>query len=298
MIQTAGRAQASPGWAALRSSKSTRSRGTPSGPLHGSQVLERAYSDRHVRQLDVDRPGSKLGVGQDALETLDHIQVSELRGDQCSLAASQQRGDGALGAEQRLPHLDVTAKLSRNAGKSVEILRRWVGTTPQSFVPRTTPRRAHCQAADDHETDIRLNEASEELIKKRRTQRGEDSFAQLQQLARSRDRLFEIHSQRPLSIRLQPDAPHTLAVQVLKLLRLRGCVIKTNTTAPLALDRRRQAACTASRSAAGQRRCEVEAADAPNQNGGGEIRTPGTPIRRTTLFESAAFNHSATPPGE
>jgi hypothetical protein len=32
-------------------------------------------------------------------------------------------------------------------------------------------------------------------------------------------------------------------------------------------------------------------------NGGGEIRTPGTPIRRTTLFESAAFNHSATPPG-
>jgi integrase len=32
-------------------------------------------------------------------------------------------------------------------------------------------------------------------------------------------------------------------------------------------------------------------------SGGGEIRTPGTPIRRTTLFESAAFNHSATPPG-
>jgi hypothetical protein len=31
--------------------------------------------------------------------------------------------------------------------------------------------------------------------------------------------------------------------------------------------------------------------------GGGEIRTPGTPIRRTTVFETAAFNRSATPPG-
>jgi hypothetical protein len=32
-------------------------------------------------------------------------------------------------------------------------------------------------------------------------------------------------------------------------------------------------------------------------NGGGEIRTLGTPIRRTTVFETAAFNRSATPPG-
>src|ERR1700683_5219379 len=32
-------------------------------------------------------------------------------------------------------------------------------------------------------------------------------------------------------------------------------------------------------------------------DGGGEIRTLGTPIRRTTVFETAAFNRSATPPG-
>jgi hypothetical protein len=32
------------------------------------------------------------------------------------------------------------------------------------------------------------------------------------------------------------------------------------------------------------------------KNGGGEIRTLGTPIRRTTVFETAAFNRSATPP--
>jgi hypothetical protein len=32
-------------------------------------------------------------------------------------------------------------------------------------------------------------------------------------------------------------------------------------------------------------------------NGGGEIRTLGTPIRRTTVFKTAAFNRSATPPG-
>ena len=32
--------------------------------------------------------------------------------------------------------------------------------------------------------------------------------------------------------------------------------------------------------------------------GGGEIRTLGTPIRRSTVFETAAFNRSATPPGE
>ena len=31
-------------------------------------------------------------------------------------------------------------------------------------------------------------------------------------------------------------------------------------------------------------------------SGGGEIRTLGTPIRRTTVFETAAFNRSATPP--
>jgi hypothetical protein len=33
------------------------------------------------------------------------------------------------------------------------------------------------------------------------------------------------------------------------------------------------------------------------RNGGREIRTLGTPIRRTTVFETAAFNRSATPPG-
>ena len=34
----------------------------------------------------------------------------------------------------------------------------------------------------------------------------------------------------------------------------------------------------------------------PIKNGGGEIRTLGTPIRRTTVFETAAFNRSATSP--
>ncbi len=34
------------------------------------------------------------------------------------------------------------------------------------------------------------------------------------------------------------------------------------------------------------------------RSGGGEIRTLGTPIRRTTVFETAAFNRSATPPDD
>jgi hypothetical protein len=33
-------------------------------------------------------------------------------------------------------------------------------------------------------------------------------------------------------------------------------------------------------------------------SGGGEIRTLGTPLRRTTVFETAAFNRSATPPDD
>src|ERR1700733_2927276 len=37
--------------------------------------------------------------------------------------------------------------------------------------------------------------------------------------------------------------------------------------------------------------------DPSQTGGGGEIRTLGTPIRRTTVFETAAFNRSATPPG-
>jgi hypothetical protein len=64
------------------------------------EALERAYCNRHARHLDVDRLCSKLVVGRDALETLDHVQISELRGDRSSFAVAQQRRNGTLRAEQ------------------------------------------------------------------------------------------------------------------------------------------------------------------------------------------------------
>lgn len=79
-------------------------------------MLQHAYRNRHVRHLDVDRSCSKLGIRQDPLETLDYVEIAELRGDQRSFAAAQQRRDGTLGAEQRLPQLNVATELSRDAG--------------------------------------------------------------------------------------------------------------------------------------------------------------------------------------
>ena len=112
---------------------------TSGSPLHRPKVLKCAYRNRHVRHLDVDRPRSKLGVRQNSLQALDHVQVTELCSDQRSFAATQQRCNGALGAEQRLPQLHVTAERSRNTGERIQISGDGSGTMSQSFVPRTTP---------------------------------------------------------------------------------------------------------------------------------------------------------------
>lgn len=90
-------------------------------------MLKRAYRNRHVGYLDIDCPCSKLGVRRDALETLDHVQIPELRSDQRPLAAAEQPRNGTLGAKQRFPQLDVAAELSRDAGEPVEVLGRRVG---------------------------------------------------------------------------------------------------------------------------------------------------------------------------
>jgi hypothetical protein len=64
---------------------------TARSPLHAPKVLERAYCDCHVGQFDVDRARFKLGIGQDALKTLDHVQIADPCGNQRSLAAAQLR---------------------------------------------------------------------------------------------------------------------------------------------------------------------------------------------------------------
>jgi hypothetical protein len=137
---------------------------TPGGPLHRAKVLKRAYRDRDAGHLDIYCTGSKLGIGQNAVETLDHIQISEPCSDQRSLAAAQQRCDGTLGAEQRLPQLDVTTELNRDAGKGVEVLWRRVGNDVAVLgSPHNAPRPQR-QAANDDEANIRLNEPGEKLI--------------------------------------------------------------------------------------------------------------------------------------
>jgi len=95
---------------------------TPGSPLHRSKVLERAYRNCRTSQLDIDRLSPKLGVRRNALKTLDHVQIPDLRSDQCSFAAMQQRRDGMLGTEQRLPQLDVTTELRREVGELVKVL--------------------------------------------------------------------------------------------------------------------------------------------------------------------------------
>ncbi len=51
---------------------------TPGSPLHRPQVLKRAYRDRKNPSSRIDRLGSKLRVGQDTLDTLDHPRPSSL----------------------------------------------------------------------------------------------------------------------------------------------------------------------------------------------------------------------------
>jgi hypothetical protein len=134
-------------------------------------MLERAYRDRHVRHLHIDRPHSKLGVRQDALEALDHIQVAEPCSDQRSLTATQQRGDGTLRAKQRFPQLDMSSEFSHNVSKHVEVLRRRVGHDVAVLGPSHHTPRSQRQSADDDKADLRPNEATEKLIEERSTQR-------------------------------------------------------------------------------------------------------------------------------
>ncbi|HXN39935.1 MAG TPA: hypothetical protein VN892_18025 [Solirubrobacteraceae bacterium] len=101
---------------------------TPGSPLHRPQVIERTYRNLHIRHLDIYSPGSKLRVGQDAVEALDHIQVSELFGDQRSLAATKQRRNGALGAEQ--------TRLARSRSSPSRI-----APTPTAHADRATDTR-------------------------------------------------------------------------------------------------------------------------------------------------------------
>jgi hypothetical protein len=144
---------------------------TPSSPLHPPKVLEPTYRNRHVCHLDIDRPCSKLGVRRDAVETLNHVQISELRSDQRPLAAAEQSRDGTLGAKQRFPQLDVAAEFSRDAGEPVEVLGRRVGHDVAILRSSHNPPRPQRQTANDDEADIRLNEADEDLVERRRTQR-------------------------------------------------------------------------------------------------------------------------------
>jgi len=124
------------------------------------EVLQRAYRDAHPGHLDVDGVRSQLAVGRDAVEPLDHVQISELRGDQCSFAAAKLGGDGTLGAEQRLPQLDVAAKLGDQLGEPVEVVGRRVGHDVAVLRSAYDTPGSERQTADDDEADIRLNEAA------------------------------------------------------------------------------------------------------------------------------------------
>jgi hypothetical protein len=104
-------------------------------------------------------------------ETLDHVEIAELRGDQRSFAAAQQRSDGMLGAEQRLSQLNVATDLSRDAGERVEVIRRRVGHDVTVLRSPYNPPRSERQATDHDEANIRPHEASEKLIKRRSAQR-------------------------------------------------------------------------------------------------------------------------------
>lgn len=75
-------------------------------------MLQPTYGNRHSGQFDIDRAGAKLGVRQDAVETLHDIQITKPRGDQYSFTAAQRRRDGTLGAQQRFAQLDVATKTS------------------------------------------------------------------------------------------------------------------------------------------------------------------------------------------
>ncbi len=140
---------------------------TPGSPLHRPQVLERTYRNRHLCNLDIDRQRSKLRIRQNALQPLNHVQISEPCSDQRSLPTTQQRRDGTLRAEQRLPQLDVTTELSRNMGERVEILQRWIGDDVAVLRSPHHAPRSQRQAANDNEPHICLNEAPEKLIEQR-----------------------------------------------------------------------------------------------------------------------------------
>ena len=139
----------------------------PGSPLHRPQVLKRTNRNRHARHLDIDRPRSKLRVRQDTLEPLNYIQISEPCSDQHSLAATQQHRDGTLRAEQRLPQLDVTTKLSRHMGERVEILRRWIGHDVAVLRSPNDAPRSKRQATNDNEPHISLDQTPEQLVKQR-----------------------------------------------------------------------------------------------------------------------------------
>lgn len=134
-------------------------------------MLERAYRDRHARHLDVDGPGLKLTVRQDALETLDDIQIPELCRDKRSFAAVQQRSNGALRAEQRLSQLDVATKFGHDMGEPVEVFRGRIGHDVAILRSADDAPRPQRQASNNDEANIGLDNADEKLVERRRAQR-------------------------------------------------------------------------------------------------------------------------------
>jgi hypothetical protein len=139
----------------------------PCGLLHRSKMLKRTYRNRHARHLDVNCPCAKLSVRQDAIETLNHIQIPELCGDQRPFPAAKQGRDGMLRAEQRLTQLDMATTLGYKAGKPIEVFWRRIGHDVAILrSPHDAPRPKR-QAANDNEAHIRLNETDEELVERR-----------------------------------------------------------------------------------------------------------------------------------
>jgi hypothetical protein len=97
---------------------------TSGSPLHRPKVLKRAYRNRHVGHLDVDRPRAKIGVRQNSLQALDHVQVAELCSDQRSSAAPQQRRNGTLReAHEKLVKRGPAQRARRAASRNSNSLR-------------------------------------------------------------------------------------------------------------------------------------------------------------------------------
>jgi hypothetical protein len=57
--------------------------------LHPTEIFKPAYGDRDAGKLDVDRAFAQVGIVGHARQPLDHVEVSDLRGDQSALTFGQ-----------------------------------------------------------------------------------------------------------------------------------------------------------------------------------------------------------------